>query len=380
MNEMPADQGEIKAVLEEGMSIMEMIGPEKVISENGKVVGLLCCKMQLSGKDSSGRPKPVKITGSEFKIPCDTIIPAVGQNTDIDFISKDLLTANYTTYKTKIENVFIGGDALRGASTAINAIGDGRKVAEQIINKSKIDFSFTNRENRKHVTKRELILKKAKRIFASEINETPVSDRKNFNLVSNTLDENSIVNEADRCLFCDEICNICTTVCPNFANYSYDLKPVKYYLQKAIIHTTGKVDILDDEIFEITQPYQIINIANFCNECGNCNTFCPSNSAPYKEKPKFYLTQNSFNATEDGYFLNKKENGNSLLFKQKGEITTFTESKEEYIFETEFVYARLNKKDLNILEIKPKNTGQNEFHFQLAAKMSVLLKGAENLM
>jgi putative selenate reductase len=91
INEMPADQGEIKAVIEEGMEIIELVAPEKVVSNNGKVCALLCSRMELSGKDASGRPKPVKIVGSEFEIACDTIIPALGQKTDIPFISNDLL-------------------------------------------------------------------------------------------------------------------------------------------------------------------------------------------------------------------------------------------------------------------------------------------------
>ena len=378
MNEMPADHGEIKAVLEEGMKIMELISPEKVISKNGKVEGIICCKMGLTGRDSSGRPKPVKISGSEFEIPCDTIIPAVGQNTDIDFVSNELLKADSSSYKTKLENIFMGGDALRGASTAINAIGDGRKAAEQIMKQSEIDFSISHSENNKHLSKRELILKRAKRIKAAEIIETPLNNRKNFTLVSKTLDKKTIIEEAGRCLYCDEICNICTTVCPNFANHSYDIKPVRYQLQKATQTAIGKVKITNDEIFEVKQSYQIINIANFCNECGNCNTFCPTSSAPYKEKPKLFLTESSFNHAEEGYFLDK--NKNTLICKQKNSTSSLTELQLEYIFESENMIARLNKEDFRILEFKAINTVQKEFHFQLAATMSVLLKSAENLM
>jgi putative selenate reductase len=225
-----------------------------------------------------------------------------------------------------------------------------------------------------------LMLKRAKRINAAEIIETPLNNRKNFTLVSKTLDEKTIVDEAGRCLSCDEICNICTTVCPNFANYSYDIKPVKYHLQKALQRANGKLEIVNDEIFEVKQPYQIINIANFCNECGNCNTFCPTNSAPYKEKPKFYLTASSFNHSEEGYFLEKNENKKTLLFKQNHSTSSLTELSKEYLFESENGIVRLNKEDFRILEIKAKNNEQKEFHFQIAATMSIILKGAENLI
>ncbi len=375
INEMPADQGEIKAVLEEGMEIFELAGPEKVIHENGKVKALLCSKMELKDSDSSGRPRPVKIEGSEFEIPCDTIIPAIGQKLDINFIQEELLKASIGNYQTQIENIFIGGDALRGAATAIKAIGDGRKAAEQIISKSKIDFSIPKPTNGKDFSKKQLMLKRAKRHFAPEIIELDIHDRKNFKLISETLDQETIKAEADRCLQCDEICNICTTVCPNFANYSYETEPVTYYLQKAFQSEYGEVEIQNEGMFEVNQKYQILNIANFCNECGNCNTFCPTNSAPYKEKPKFWLTISSFELAEEGYFL---ENENKLICKQKGKIISLEDKQSEYIFNSEEVEAFINKVDFSISKIKFRSKEVKEINFYLAAEMSILLKAGKN--
>lgn len=376
MNEMPADQGEIKAVLEEGMEIIELAGPEKIINENGHVKALICHKMELKESDSSGRPKPVKIEGSEFEISCDTIIPAIGQSLNIDFIDENQLKTERNSYQTKIENIFIGGDALHGASTAIKAIGDGRKAAEQIIKKSEIDFRITKPESEKLLTKKELILKRAKKYFAPDIKELDIQDRKNFKLVSNTLDQETIQTEAKRCLQCDEICNICTTVCPNFANYSYDISPKTYYLQKAVQHENGKVEIQNEGIFEINQKYQILNIGNFCNECGNCNTFCPTNSAPYKEKPKFWLTKSSFDIADEGYFI---ENNKTIIYKHKGEIYSLKENQNDFLYKTEKFEARIDKKVFSILDIQFKSNAISEAQIYRAAEMSVLLKAGEFL-
>jgi len=377
INEMPADQGETKAVLEEGVEIIELAGPEKIIQENGNVKALLCSKMELKESDSSGRPRPVKKEGSEFEIPCDTIIPAIGQKLNIDFIQEELLKADTNNYQTQIESIFIGGDALRGAATAIKAIGDGRKAAEQIIKKSKIEFNIPKPINSKELSKRELILKKAKRQFAPELVELDTKDRKNFKLVSETLDQETIINEAERCLQCDEICNICTTVCPNFANYSYEIEPVSYYLQKAIQQHNGEIEIINEGIFEINQKHQILNLANFCNECGNCNTFCPTNSAPYKEKPKFWLTKSSFDLAENGYF---HLNDNTLLFKNENQISSLIENQDDYLYETDNIMAKLNKLDLSILELKFKSDKVKEITFEQAAEMSVLLKASKSLI
>jgi len=380
IKEMPADQGEIKAVIEEGIEIIELTAPERIIQKNGQVKALVCSKMELKGIDLAGRPKPVKVKGSEFEISCDTIIPAIGQNRDIDFATHDQLTADRNTYMTKLDNVLIGGDALRGASTAINAIGDGRKAAEQIIKLSKIDFSISKPENDKNHTKKELIIKRSKRLLAPKLKELPSEDRRNFRLVSETLNRPTIVEEAGRCLYCDEICNICTTVCPNFANYCFEIKPVRYNLQMAAIVDNGRIEFQTDKVFEVKQKYQILNIANFCNECGNCNTFCPTGNAPYLEKPRFYLTISSFNEAEEGYFLAKLKDKKNLIFKHQKSIETLTELPDDYLYETDHVFARFSKNEFEILEVKFKTPCVKQVRFEHAAEMSILIKGAENLV
>jgi putative selenate reductase len=380
LNEMPADQGEIKAVLEEGIRIIELAAPEKIVQKNGKVKALICNKMVLNGVDSGGKPLPVKVIGSELEIVCDTIIFAIGQKPDIDFAASDLLNADTKTYMTEPGNVLIGGDAMRGASTAINAIADGRKTAEQIIRQAQIDFSINKPGNGKNLTKKELIIKRSRRLFAPELRELALNDRKNFKLVSETIDGPTIIEEAGRCLYCDEICNICTTVCPNFANYAYEITPVRNMLQSASIVDHGRIEIQDDKIFEVKQKYQIINIANFCNECGNCNTFCPTGSAPYKEKPRFFLTMSSFNESDEGYYLSRLNNKKNLIFKQQESTETLTELPDEYLYENDHVLARFDKDKFTILEVKFKTPCIKQAQFEHAAEMSILIKGADNLV
>ena len=380
INEMPADQGEIKSVLEEGVEIIELAVPEKIIEKNGHVRALLVSKMELRGHDSAGRPLPVRIPGQEFEILCDTIIPAVGQKPDIDFATTGQLSADTKSYLTKMDNVFIGGDALRGASTAINSIGDGRKSAEEIIKKSGIDFRIKLPVYEKNLTKKELIIKRSKRLFAPEPIKPAFNDIINFNLISETLGKETIIKEAGRCLYCDEICNICTTVCPNFANYSYEITPVRYNLRKVLNLENGRIEIQNDKIFSAYQKYQILNIGNFCNECGNCNSFCPASGAPYKEKPKIYLTISSFNEAGKGYLLTKSKNEKKLIFRKQDCIETLTELPEEYLFETDQVFARFGKKDFEVIEAKFKAPYIKQVQFEHAAEMSIIIKGADNLV
>ncbi len=380
VNEMPADQGEIKAVIEEGMNIIELTAPEKIILKNNNVNSLLCSKMELKGKDKSGRPKPVKIPDSEYEIECDTIIPAIGQKLDIDFVDEKLITNNTIEYTTQINNVFIGGDALRGASTAINAIGDGRKIAQQIINKENIEFDIAKPKEEKSFSKEELIIKRANRKYAVELNELPLDKRKSFDLVSYTLNKEKIVEEAGRCLYCDLICDICVSVCPNFANFSYSVKPGLYKLQKAVRTNNDKIDFVDDKNIEIKFPYQILNIANFCNECGNCNTFCPTSGAPYKDKPKLFLDATAFNDAENGYMYAGLQGRENLIFKTNNSISTLSDTGKEYIYESDYMYARISKSDFQLKEVKFTALCAKEARFENAFNMSIILKGAKELL
>src|SRR5512136_2034549 len=91
-DEMPANEVEIVAAEEEGIEIMLLAAPTKVIAEGGKVTAMECVKMKLGAPDASGRPRPEPIPGSEFKLDVDTVVPALGQAPNLTF-AKDLNVA-----------------------------------------------------------------------------------------------------------------------------------------------------------------------------------------------------------------------------------------------------------------------------------------------
>ena len=228
INEMPADKGEIKAVIEEGIKIVELASPIKPVIINGQVISLLCNRMKLSAQDETGRARTEEIPGAEFQISCDTIIPAIGQVTDLSFLPEGVRFLDAGNHNATVKNLFIGGDAMRGASTAIKAIGDGRRVAEQIIEENKGNQKPERKDDYPAPPLRELMIKRAVRNFSPPLWEPDLADRKNFRLISRTMDVGSVIKEAERCLYCDIVCNICTTVCPNMANYSYKVTPGEF--------------------------------------------------------------------------------------------------------------------------------------------------------
>jgi len=379
IREMPADKGEIKAVMEEGIEIIELVTPERIISHNGHVGSLSCCRNILSGKDKNGRQAPVKVTGSEFEILCDTIIPAIGQRLAIDFADPDLLKMHPGSYKTQIDRLYIGGDALRGASTAINAIADGRKAAAAIL----LDLAGwpppEKQKTLKKISIPELLQRKAIRQWAISPEETLPADRRNFNLVIDSLAASEAQAEASRCLYCDEICNVCVTVCPNLANFSYEVEPVRYNLQKAVLGENGKVIIEEEGTFSVEQPWQILNIRDLCNECGNCTTFCPSAGRPFADKPGICLSVQTLNLEEEGYYLSRLPEKDVLIYKKKDFVKTLTRSDGKFIYETDQVKAVINPVDFSLAEVSFLTPCVKEVHFSFAATMSIILKGALQL-
>jgi putative selenate reductase len=365
IKQMPANYEEIKAVLDESIEIQELVNPLSVSMIGGKLTGLVCQKMRLGEKDNSGRARPEPIDDAEFEIPCDTIVPAVGQDLAFDFINTKKLDAN--NYETELPEVFIGGDALNGGLSAIAAIGDGRKVAQLIIDRCGIEFETKKSFKKESTNYRELMIKKTKRIKPVEVSETSLNRRNNFDLIVSALTKEETIEEASRCLLCNEICNICTTLCPNLALFGYRHQPFKAQLSGT------------ETKFVLTQAPQILHIADWCNQCGNCNTFCPTSGAPYKEKPHFHLTKESFNNDSEGYLLTGSASETTLLYKNDEEMCSLTENSEYFTYFSDKVRFQLNKQTLDIEDDKSFND-KIEKDWKKAVEMCVILQGAKQLL
>ena len=140
--EMPAWEEEIQAAEAEGVRITYLAAPQEVLTQDGRVVGLRCIKMELTEPDSSGRKRPVPVPGSEYDIDIDQLIPAIGQRPDlaaienvagIQFTRWGTTEVNPVSYATGRDGVFAGGDLQTGPWIAIGAIAAGREAAESIV-------------------------------------------------------------------------------------------------------------------------------------------------------------------------------------------------------------------------------------------------------
>jgi formate dehydrogenase major subunit len=140
-NEMPAHHMEIDAALEEEVELILLSAPTELVQENGRLKALTCIRMELGEADASGRRSPVPIPNSEYQLPCDFVISAIGQDVDLCGLQKDPLlksTRHNTlifdegTFATTLPGVFTGGDMATGPAVAIAAIAHGKIAANAI--------------------------------------------------------------------------------------------------------------------------------------------------------------------------------------------------------------------------------------------------------
>lgn len=140
--ELPARREEVEHAKEEGIEFRLLVNPTEILGDDqGWVRGMVCREMELGEPDSSGRRRPVEKPGSDFELPVDTVIMAIGTSPNplLKSTTDGLETQRWggiivdeATGKTTREGVYAGGDAVTGAATVILAMGAGKTAAAAI--------------------------------------------------------------------------------------------------------------------------------------------------------------------------------------------------------------------------------------------------------
>ncbi len=361
--EMPAEDAEIQAALDEGIELQELISPLK-INGNGRVESLTCQRMKLGKTDESGRAKPVVIPNSDFEIKVDSIIPAIGQDVILDFIDIDDFKIDPITFKTNLANVYAGGDAVRGAATVVEAVGDGQEAAKNIL----ADTKLSEQRYDKNVTDFEIQEKIIRRKYGIPVPKYSDNNGLNFDLIHRTMTEAEVIKEANRCLYCDEVCSMCVYVCPNLSNMSFKADQLNAIVQ-TVEQKNESIAISDIETKSFDQTTQIINIADFCNECGNCTTFCPTDGEPYRTKPHFFLSAESFLAEDEGYLLESEY----LKYKANGQIEIMKIEDDHLLYSNEKLSAIFDRSNMRIKVLHSKVKDDYAWNSSSAVIMGYLL-------
>ncbi|MBE6391014.1 MAG: FAD-dependent oxidoreductase [Lentisphaerae bacterium] len=211
--EMPAEKIEIAEAGEEGVKFQFLTAPVKLEKRGDKLV-LTCLKMELGEPDASGRRKPVAVPGSEFEIEADTVIGAIGQNTDapaglpVDRYGNLDVKAGSTRIEGKL---YAAGDCAYGAATVVEAIASGRlaamEIAEDLLNipMPHENSVFISRGTWQEMSREDVVvlrddLSDAARV---ELKFIPIEERRTtFNEVCATATAEELAAEGKRCIEC----------------------------------------------------------------------------------------------------------------------------------------------------------------------------------
>lgn len=249
--EMPASDEEVKAAEEEGVKIIYLTAPTKILGD-AKVSGVECIKMRLGKPDASGRAQPIPIKGSEFVIEAETVIEATGQVPELSFAGQGLevspqgtLWVDPETLATNKPGVFAGGDVVTGPSYVATAVGAGKQASTSIDRYLRGEPLKIEEKNPPVVSFEELSLDCIPPLPRARTSTLPAENRaKGFAEVENGFTPAVAIEEAERCLSCNPFSERCilSLNCP------------------AIIRDkNGKNTI----------------VSFLCNGCGVCADLCP---------------------------------------------------------------------------------------------------------
>jgi len=214
-HEMPALAEEVDSALQEGVRLETLVSPTRVLSGEGRLSGIECVRNRLGELDSSGRRRPVPLRGTEFSVPLDTLIAAIGEEPDIDYIRAmgleltegGTLRVAPETLATGRPGVFAAGDVVTGPNTVVDAIAAGKKAAVMIAR-----YLRGGEMHQPAVAKLPSVYVKPCVLSEEERSETrrvqtpasPVESRKHsLSEVELCLSEKDAVRESRRCLRCD---------------------------------------------------------------------------------------------------------------------------------------------------------------------------------
>ena len=223
--EMPAYAEDVEEAEEEGIQFQFLAAPTEVVPNERGGVKLGCIRMELGEPDASGRRRPVPIEGSDFFVEVDTILPAIGQTTDLSFLkgsdiettSRGTIKVDPVTLQTSRKEIFAGGDAVTGPGIAVEAVAAGKEAAVSIDRYLRGQSLSEGRGKpaAKKITFRDIYLGQAK-APREKVDAIALEERlRTFSEVRKGWDEERARREALRCLSCGGCsdCGECEKYC-----------------------------------------------------------------------------------------------------------------------------------------------------------------------
>lgn len=260
IEEMPANEEEIEECHEEGIEIITLTAPVRIIGENGKVKALECIRMELGEPDESGRRRPQPVPGSEFIIEVDSVVAAIGQETDWTCLEGEsgqrisrwgTLEVDPLTLQSSEPDVFAGGDAVTGPWTVVDAIAAGKRAARSIDRFLKGQDLKEGREEEWKAVEN-VPLEGYERVPRERMPRLSVEERKgSFKEVQLGFTEEQVRREASRCVSCGicSECYQCVEACQANA-VKHDDKPLERTIEVGAVILAPGFKAFDPTLYE----------------------------------------------------------------------------------------------------------------------------------
>ncbi len=302
-DEMPAALEEIEEAETEGIILHPGMGPKRFVGRDGTVAALECLKTK-SVFDENKRFNPQFYENSETQIACDTVIMAIGQTTNLDFLraedgievsQRGLINVNPHTLMTSAPGVFAGGDCVFGPRMIIDSVGDGKRAAmgiDEFLRGTKHPEPIIEvTELPRHTMPADYM-----DLIRQPIPMLPLDRRTGMTEVEEGYDEESAVAEAQRCLHCwvntvfegyaDDgslciLCGGCVDVCPENCLELVTLDRVGFSAE-TLEHLSANAAMYEAELPDMSPDELNLGIGSVmlkdetrCIRCGLCAARCP---------------------------------------------------------------------------------------------------------
>lgn len=313
-DEMPAEEEEIEDARDEGIAFYFLASPVACRGEE-RVQTLEAQQMELGEPDASGRPRPVPIEGAMIHLDVDAVIMAIGQNPDLSCLqpqeqetigASGRIEVAERSFATALPDVFAGGDAVRGAATVVEAIGDGLHAADAIDRRLSPEtapepsMTFNIRRGDIETLVPEEFEDVPSRERASERKIAPGTRKKHFDEVNRGLEAEDASCEASRCLECGcKAADDCTlrNLAECYELSDRDVPIVRHYRPTRTDHpfiehdpnrciACGQcvrvcADVVGVSALAVTDRVGLTGDAQrleetMCESCGLCVTACPT--------------------------------------------------------------------------------------------------------
>ncbi|HEY1472112.1 MAG TPA: FAD-dependent oxidoreductase [Candidatus Acidoferrum sp.] len=307
-DEMPASEEEIHEGLLEGMKLRPSLGPKQFVGKNGKLTGLEVTKC-LSVFDENKRFNPKFEPGTEHVIPCDTVILAIGQASDLSFLQPEdgiettrqgTLKINPDTLMTTAPGIFAAGDIAFGPRLIINAVADGKKAAVEIDKFLRgPDWKPKDKYVQITVLNHHEMAEHYDEYSRLDVPALPVERRTGVAEVETGYTEAQARSEASRCLKCwintifegSEangteciLCGGCVDVCPEnclslvpLKEFAFSPEEKERLGKEQELRSVDLQHIAPEELNEV-EGSVMVKDETICIRCGLCAERCPANT------------------------------------------------------------------------------------------------------